>query len=81
MQARTILKIPVPKVLAWNGEANNPVESEYILMEEANGAPLCEIWDGLELHDKLKIVDNIVDIEKKLLSISFTLLDLPMNKR
>jgi len=49
-------------------------------MEEANGTPLCEVWDGLELHDKLKIVDDIVGIEKKLLSISFTLLDFPMDQ-
>ncbi|RMZ82324.1 hypothetical protein DV738_g1742, partial [Chaetothyriales sp. CBS 135597] len=70
--ARTILKIPVPKVLAWSGHSKNPVESEYILMEEAPGTPLHEVWGGLELHDKLKIVDDIVGIEKKLLSISFT---------
>ena len=41
-------------------------------MEEATGTQLGEIWDNLELHDKLKIVDHIVAIEKKLLSISFT---------
>ncbi|ETI26769.1 hypothetical protein G647_10214 [Cladophialophora carrionii CBS 160.54] len=70
--ARDILAVPVPKVLSWSGNANNPVESEYILMEEANGTPLHELWDGFELHDKLKIVDEIVALEKKLLSISFT---------
>lgn len=73
LEARTILKIPVPGVLAWSGNVNNPVESEYILMEEASGTPLWEVWDGLELDDKLRIVDDIVGIEKKLLSASFTL--------
>ncbi|KAH0841197.1 hypothetical protein FOPE_06512 [Fonsecaea pedrosoi] len=78
--ARTILKIPVPKVLAWSGSSKNPVGSEYILMEEASGTPLYKVWEGMEIHDKLKIVDDIVDIEKKLLSISFTRSDILMSK-
>jgi hypothetical protein len=71
-QARTVLEIPVPKVLSWSGKAENPVESEYILMEEATGSQLGEIWDELELHDKLKIVDDIVAFERKFSSLSFT---------
>lgn len=74
-QARNVLKIPVPEVLAWSGEANNPVGSEYILMEDASGIALHEVWEKLELEDKIRIVDDIVAIEKKLLSISFTLYD------
>ncbi|KAG4434115.1 hypothetical protein IFR05_010395 [Cadophora sp. M221] len=70
--ARTALEIPVPKVLSWSGEAENPVESEYILMEEATGNQLGEVWDEMELHDKFKIVDDIVAIERKFLSLSFT---------
>ncbi|EAW24094.1 uncharacterized protein NFIA_036660 [Aspergillus fischeri NRRL 181] len=70
--ARTILGIPVPEVLAWSGKAENPVGSEYILMEEATGRQLGEIWDDLKLADKLKIVEDIVAIEKKFLSLSFT---------
>ncbi|KAH6638995.1 kinase-like domain-containing protein [Boeremia exigua] len=70
--ARTVLEIPVPKVLAWSAEAENPVESEYILMEEAAGTQLGEVWDKMEIGDKLKIVDDIVAIERKFTSISFT---------
>jgi hypothetical protein len=62
----------VPKVLSWSGEVENPVESEYILMEEAPGNQLGEVWNEMELHNKLKIVDDIVAIEKKFLSMSFT---------
>ncbi|KAH7377624.1 kinase-like domain-containing protein [Pyrenochaeta sp. MPI-SDFR-AT-0127] len=58
----TVLEVPVPKGLCWSGEAENPVKSEYILMEEANGKQLGEVWDKIEHHDKLKI----------LLSLSFT---------
>jgi hypothetical protein len=76
-QARTVLEIPVPKVLSWSGEAENPVESEYILMEEVTGDQLGEAWDELELPDKLKIVDDIVKFERKFLSLSFTRSVLP----
>lgn len=48
------------------------MESEYILMEEATGNQLGEVWDKIELHGKLKIVDDIVAIERKFLSLSFT---------
>ncbi|KAF1961603.1 hypothetical protein CC80DRAFT_400961 [Byssothecium circinans] len=70
--ARTVLEIPVPKVFSWSGEVDSPVESEYILMEEATGTQLGEVWNDMELHDKLKIVDDIVAIERKFLSLSFT---------
>jgi hypothetical protein len=72
-----VLELPVPKVLSWSGEAENPVGSEYILMEEANGRQLGENWDDMDLHDKLKIVEEIVAIEKKFLSLSFSQYVLP----
>lgn len=69
--AREILKLPVPKVLAWSATSRNPVEAEYILMEEAEGSQLHEVWQGLQLRAKRDIVHDIVEIEKKMLSISF----------
>jgi hypothetical protein len=62
----------VPKVYSWNAEAENPVESEYILMEEATGTQLGEIWYKMDIQDKLKIVDDIIALERKFLSLSFT---------
>lgn len=62
----------MPRVLGWCGDAGNPVESEYILMEEADGEQLGEVWGEMGISDKLKIVDEIVAIEKKFLSVSFT---------
>jgi hypothetical protein len=67
-----VLDIPVPKVLSWSAEAVNPVDSEYILMEEPAGYQLGPIWDDMAIDDKLKIVKGIVDLERKLLSVSFT---------
>ncbi|KAF1918998.1 kinase-like domain-containing protein [Ampelomyces quisqualis] len=69
--ARTILDIPVPKVRAWSATDRNPVQAEYIIMEEAKGSQLHEVWDDLSLRTKCNIVREIVDIEKRLLSVSF----------
>jgi hypothetical protein len=69
--ARTILNIPVPQVLAWRATDQNPVQAEYIIMEEASGSQLHEVWQDLPLRKKVDIIREFVDIERKLLSISF----------
>lgn len=77
--ARTILDLPVPRVLAWSATDQNPVESEYIIMEEAKGSHLHHVWQGLQLRAKRDIIHEIVNVEKKLLSISFNRYKLPIN--
>lgn len=41
-------------------------------MEEAPGTQLEDVWDGKTISDKTNIVKGLVEIEKKLLSASFT---------
>lgn len=41
-------------------------------MEEAEGLNLGDCWDFMDLGEKLKIVHDIVKIEKKLLSLRFS---------
>ncbi|EAW07758.1 aminoglycoside phosphotransferase family protein [Aspergillus clavatus NRRL 1] len=65
--ARTILGIPTPQVYAWNADVNNPVDSEYILMEEAPGTKLEDIWDDLSLEEKIEVMKDLVQLEKKML--------------
>lgn len=69
--ARIILDLPVPKVLDWSATDQNPVESEYIIMEETKGSQLHEVWQDLELRAKRDIIREIVGVEKKMLSVSF----------
>ncbi len=71
--ARTVLDLPVPKVLAWSATSQNLVESEYIIMEEARGVQLHEVWQKAELRAKGDIVREIVEVEKKMLSVSFNM--------
>lgn len=69
--ARTILNIPVPKVLSWSVTDQNLVQAEYIIMEEARGSPPQEVWQDLSLRKKSAISRELVDVERKLLSVSF----------
>ncbi|KAM5470689.1 Phosphotransferase enzyme [Microsporum audouinii] len=70
--ARTVLQIPVPRVHAWSARVDNPVGAEYIIMEEASGAKLEDVWDDLSLEDRIAIMKDLVSIESKLLSVSFS---------
>lgn len=62
----------MPKVLAWDGCQSNEAESEYILMEGAKGTAMWKLWEDMRLQDKLKIVDDIIAIQRKLQSVTFT---------
>ncbi|KNG86723.1 hypothetical protein ANOM_005182 [Aspergillus nomiae NRRL 13137] len=65
--ARTILGIPTPQVYAWNADVNNAVSSEYIIMEEAPGTKLEDIWHVLSLEEKIEIMKDLVKLENKML--------------
>lgn len=69
--ARTVLNLPVPRVLAWSATDQNPVQAEYIIMEEASGSQLHEVWQDLPLRRKCDIIREFVAVERKLLSVSF----------
>ncbi|KAL4812746.1 kinase-like domain-containing protein [Aspergillus spinulosporus] len=69
--ARSILQIPTPKVFAWSADACNPVRSEYIIMEEAAGVKLDDIWDDLSLEQRIMIMKDLISLEKKMASIYF----------
>ncbi|RMX77729.1 hypothetical protein D0869_09650 [Hortaea werneckii] len=67
-----VLDIPVPRVIAWDGETANAAGCEYILMEEAKGESLGAIWSDVELDEKFKIVEEVVAVQKKLQSVTFS---------
>ena len=71
-QVRNVISIPVPRILAWDGGSSNSAESEYILMEEAKGTQLEELWTDMDLGDKFKVVDDVITIQKKLQSVTFS---------
>lgn len=73
LQARTILDIPVPRLYCWSTNDSNPVGSEYIIMEKAVGKQLASEWDkNLSANAKLTVMRELVTVEAKLLSVSFS---------
>lgn len=71
-EVQNVIGIPVPKVLDWDDGISNSAESEYILMEEAKGARLDELWTDMRIDDKWKIVAEVVAMQKKLQSAIFS---------
>jgi hypothetical protein len=57
--------------LSWSAKYDGPVESEYVIMEEACGTRLHDIYFEMELDAKLEIIEEIVMIENRLQSVSF----------
>ncbi|KAL4800177.1 hypothetical protein BDV19DRAFT_353563 [Aspergillus venezuelensis] len=70
--ARTVLGIPAPKVLAYSADQNNPIASEYVIMENPRGTMLADIWQDLSLEEKVEIMKDLISIEKKTFFVSFT---------
>jgi len=67
-----VLGLPVPTVLSWSADESNAVESAYIIMEHAKGTQLGDVWQDMEINQKVAVVDEAVAIERKFSSISFS---------
>ncbi|OTA33642.1 hypothetical protein BTJ68_08196 [Hortaea werneckii EXF-2000] len=61
--------VPTPLVYAYSTDANNPVGSEYMVMEKVPGRCLADIWYELCDKERVKILGAIVDQEAKLFNI------------
>ncbi|PYH99089.1 hypothetical protein BO71DRAFT_415805 [Aspergillus ellipticus CBS 707.79] len=68
---RSRTSIQVPEVLAWSSDAANAVGAEFIIMEKIQGVALSETWGEMNTLERYKIIDQIVQVEKELASISF----------
>jgi hypothetical protein len=69
-----VLNIPTPRVIAWSADRKNPVRAEYILEEKAPGKPLGRLWqdwDKWPMKDRITMIEQIVEIERKLASTKF----------
>jgi hypothetical protein len=61
--------IPVPKVLCYSTDADNPVGAEFIIMEKLPGRPIGDRWFDLTEDQRLKIISEVVQTETKLSKI------------
>ncbi|RAK99971.1 uncharacterized protein BO80DRAFT_456099 [Aspergillus ibericus CBS 121593] len=70
---RNVLSLPVPRVYAWSSRASeNPLGAEYILMEKQAGVVLTEVWDTIKAKQKVQILDQVIDIERRLATTGFS---------
>ncbi|KAJ5201323.1 Mitochondria protein Fmp29, partial [Penicillium cf. viridicatum] len=68
---RSILKLPVPEVLAYSVLSDNPIGAEYILMERVKGESLSLRWLSLTTDETKDIMTQIVDMERKIFDFYF----------
>lgn len=61
--------VPVPKVLAYSPDQTNAIETEYILLERIEGTPLSDQWFSIDTKTRVKIIRQIVDVERRFMSI------------
>lgn len=65
------LGVPVLKVLGYSPDRTNHVSSEYTLLEKIEGTPLSDQWFPIDNETRLKVMDQIIDIEKRFMSFEF----------
>ena len=65
-------KMPVPRVKAFSAKKDNSLGAPFELQTRLPGQSLDGLYSGMTYTDKLAIVDQLVDLIKKLESISFT---------
>jgi hypothetical protein len=68
---RSILHLPVPRIIAHSSDPLNAVDAEFIIEEKAEGRPLGSLWNQWEREEQLNLVTQVVDFQKKPTSISF----------
>jgi aminoglycoside phosphotransferase (APT) family kinase protein len=61
--------IPVPRIYGYSITADNPVSSEYIIMEKVAGDEIGHSWPSLPTKDRKNVTLDIVTLERILFSI------------
>ncbi|GES58629.1 phosphotransferase enzyme family protein [Aspergillus terreus] len=68
---QNIVRIPMPKVVAWNSCLANAVGAEYIIMEKADGVLLSSEWATMSTAQKHQLIQTIIAFERAFLSHPF----------
>ena len=63
--------LSIPNVYGYSPTSDNGAETEYIFMEFVDGIKLSDIWSDLEEREIESIVRQLVQLETKMMSISF----------
>ena len=66
------LKLPVPKILRYSCDSNNPVQSEFIVMEYIKGVNLTARWNKLSVPEKTGVVESLANLISRLFRVTFS---------
>ena len=69
--ARTILGLPVPRVLAWSANSGE-IGSEYIVMGKSAGTDLYTKWDDMKREGVRNVIEQILEAEKRFAGNAFS---------
>lgn len=61
--------LPVPRIFGYSTTSNNPVGSEYIIMEKAVGKEVGHTWYDLSVKERKSITLEVARLEGVLFSI------------
>lgn len=64
-------RVPVPKVFAYPPDQTNAVGAGYMLLEKLEGTPLSDQWFSMDTKTRVKVMRQIVDMERRFMSIQF----------
>ena len=62
-------KIPVPDVLAWSSQSDNPVGAEYIIMNEVPGVLLKDVWNTMTASQHITCIQSIALLIEELCAV------------
>lgn len=68
---RTHTSIPVPKVIAYNSNSENPLGFEWILLEKIGGIPLVDAWKHMDIGRRVKLTEALAENQQQLASLPF----------
>jgi hypothetical protein len=69
---RTKLGLRIPRVLAYSCEPQNPVQSEYIILEKVDAVNLSSRWYDMDEAGQQAIVESLAEMHSKLLNVQFS---------
>lgn len=68
---RKTTSLPVPTVLDWSDDAQNPLKTEYIIMEHVDGVQLRQQWETMNPLTHLLCVESLAKLLKELNLLQF----------
>jgi hypothetical protein len=69
---KKLTKVPVPDVLAWSSQSDNPVGAEYIIMSEIPGVLLKDVWNTMTASQHITCIRSITFLVKELCAVEIS---------